>query len=177
MENYQELFTKKWSPTDYVASQFDSGQAAVDVGGVATLPVKFNWGLTPMPKVKTSVSNNSSDSFIVSNTSKNKATAAAVLGALTAPKTQLAWHVAWGSFPAQQSVIKMLPSSITSSDKWQLIAATAKASYGSPKSPGWFEYFNQMNTTVKNIALGANVKTALNSAAASIDKSLAKYKK
>lgn len=177
MRNYQQLFTQHWSPTDYVPNMFKTGTAAVDVGGITSGGGDFAWGLTPLPKVRSVVSSNASDSFIVSDKSKHPAEAAALLGALTNVKEKLSWHQAWGSLPSQQSVIKALPASTRDSEKFQLVSNMAAATVGAPRSPGWFEYFNQMNTTVRDIGLGADVQKSLDAAVTAIDRRLAEYER
>jgi multiple sugar transport system substrate-binding protein len=60
--------------------------------------------------------------------------------------------------------------------KQKLVVALAKASSPAPRSLGWFDYFNAMNPTVKNIALGADVATTLHTTAKQVDQLLAKYR-
>ncbi|HEY9290080.1 MAG TPA: extracellular solute-binding protein [Microlunatus sp.] len=177
MKNYQKLFTQRWTPTDYTPDMFTSQTAAVDVGGINKGTDEFDWGLTPLPRVKSVVSSNASDSLIISRTSEHPAEAAALLGALFTTDLKVKWHTTWGSLPSQQTVIKQMPSKIRRTEKFQMVTNMAKATVGAPKTPGWFEYFNQMNTTVRDIALGADVQPSLDKAASDIDKQLAKYKK
>jgi multiple sugar transport system substrate-binding protein len=176
MTNYQSLFANRWSPVDYVPDMFEAQTAAVDVGGIFAGTDDFDWGLTPLPRVESVVSSNASDSFIVSSTSEHPAEAAALLGALTSVGAKAAWHEAWGSLPAQQSVIDALPTEITGAERYQMVQKMAAATIGAPRSPGWFEYFNQMNTTVRDIGLGADPRKALDAAAESIDNALSRYK-
>ncbi|WP_353808160.1 extracellular solute-binding protein [Agromyces sp. SYSU T00194] len=175
MTSYQSLFTNNWSPVDYVPDMFKAQTAAVDVGGIFAGTDEFDWGLTPLPRDESVVSSNASDSFIVSSTSEHPAEAAALLGALTSTDTKVAWHTAWGSLPAQQSVIAGLPAETTGTERYQMVQNMAAATVGAPQTPGWFEYFNQMNTTVRDIGLGADPQTALDAAAVSIDNALSRY--
>jgi multiple sugar transport system substrate-binding protein len=175
MKNYQELFTNGWTPADYVPDMFKTGTAAVDVGTIYAGTDDFDWALTPLPRVESSVSSNASDSFIVTTQSAHPNEAAALLGALTAADAKVAWHAAWGSMPAQQQVIDGLPADVAGTERFELVANVAAETVGAPRTPGWFEYFNQMNTTVKDIALGADVESSLSSAVTAIDRALARY--
>lgn len=175
MTNYKALFTNKWSPTGAQATMFPSGQAAMKFGGSPDLSVKFTQGVSPLPRGKVVASSDASDAFIVTTQSAHPAEAAALLGAVNTVDMMTKWTEAWGGVPALKPVVDKLPSSFDSID-FRIGVAIAESSYSVPKTPAWFEYQNQMNQSIRDIALGADPAATLDQAAAAIDQQLAKYR-
>jgi ABC-type glycerol-3-phosphate transport system substrate-binding protein len=174
MTNYQKMFTSKWSPTGAQATMFQSGQTAVKFGGSPDLAVKFPQGLSPLPRGRIVAGSDASDAFIVTTQSAHPAEAAALLAAVNTVEVMTKWTEAWGGVPALQPVVDELPEDFNDI-VFQTGVAIAKSSYPMPKTPAWFEYQNQMNQSIRDIALGADPATTLGQAAAAIDQQLAKY--
>lgn len=177
MENYQTLFSKNWTPKAASNQQFNSSLAVVKYGGDLQ-QYDFDFSFSPLPRAKTVVVENYSDALILSASSKYPNEAAALLGALTSVPAQVAWETGWGTIPAQEPVLAGLikQGGMFATEKYKVLAEVAKNGVGVPRTPGWFAYAGQMNTTVANIALGADPKKALNSATTQIDRLLSAYK-
>ena len=133
----------------------------------------FNWGVAPMPKGKSLFGCNASDSPIVWSGTPHPNEAVALVAYLCNDANRIGFARRWGSVPARTSLISQMQE--YQGPKQQLAVALAKASSPSPRTPGWFDYFNAMNPVVKNIALGADPAATLHTAARQIDTLLAKY--
>nr|WP_300151610.1 extracellular solute-binding protein [Propionicimonas sp.] len=173
-KNYQKIFTERWSPTGNQSAMMLAGQTAVSWDGFLRDP-EFAWGVTPLPRGKIVSLSNASDTFIVTSQSKHPAEATALLAAFNAVPAQVDWAVGWGGVPPSEPVIAAMPAEARDSMAMRININYARASYPPPATPAWFEYTNQMNTTMRDIALGADPADALNKAAEKIDQHLAKY--
>jgi len=183
MQLYQSLFSKGITPMGAVRNQFAGGQAATYLGGLLftnrfRTPGKeppFKWGVSPPPKGKIVFSSNTSDAPMIWSKSKHPAEAAALLAFLCNDANRLAFHRAWGSMPSRTSLINSMEE-FSTLQPYKMAAALLKGSYGAPRTPGAFDYFNTMNPVVKDIALGADPAQVLPATAAKIDRLLGKYK-
>ena len=182
MTNYQTFFSAGLTPKGTVPDQLTAGTAALsmDSFSVANLystaagKPKFNWGVAPMPAGKSLFECNASDSPIVWSGTRNPNEAVALVAYLCNDANRIGFARRWGSVPARNSLISKMPE--YHGPKQQLAVALARASSPSPRTPGWFDYFNAMNPAVKNIALGASPAGTLHAVAGQIDTLLAKYK-
>jgi multiple sugar transport system substrate-binding protein len=182
MTNYQTFFSAGLTPKGVVPDQLTAGTAALsmDSFSVANLystaagKPKFNWGVAPMPKGRSLFECNASDSPIVWSGTKNPNEAVALVAYLCNDANRIGFARKWGSVPARTSLITQMTE--YHGAKQQLAVALANSSSPSPRTPGWFDYFNAMNPVVKNIALGAGPASTLHAAAQQIDTLLAKYK-
>jgi multiple sugar transport system substrate-binding protein len=181
MTNYQTFFSAGLTPKGIVPDQLSAGTAALsmDSFSVANLystaagKPSFNWGVAPMPEGKSLFGCNASDSPIVWSGTQNPNEAVALVAYLCNDANRVGFARRWGSVPARTSLISQMRE--YQGTKQQLAVALAKASSPSPRTPGWFDYFNAMNPVVKNIALGADPAGALHAVASQIDTLLAKY--
>jgi multiple sugar transport system substrate-binding protein len=182
MKNYQSFFSEGLTPKGVVPDQLTGGTAALSMDSFSMANLyetksgkpKFDWGVSPMPKGKTLFGCNSSDSPIVWSGTKNANEAVALVAYLCNDANRIGFARMWGSVPARTSLITQMEE--YKGDKQQLAVALAKASSSSPKSVGWFDYFNAMNPAVKEIALGADPAAKLHATAKQIDSLLAKYR-
>lgn len=182
MTNYQTFFSAGLTPKGIVPDQLTAGTAALsmDSFSVANLystaagKPKFNWGVAPMPKGKSLFECNASDAPIVWSGTPNPNEAVALVAYLCNDANRIGFARRWGSVPARTSLISQMPE--YRGPKQQLAVALARASSPSPRTPGWFDYFNAMNPAVKNIALGADPAGTLHAVAQQVDTLLAKYK-
>jgi len=181
MTNYQNLFKNGWTPTGFVPDQFSAGTAAIAIGSLG-VPARmkragatFNWGASPYPRGTIEFTTTVADSPMVWSGSPHIPEAVALLAFLVNDDNRKVFHKVWGSMPDRKSLIAQDPN-FTTKQPWMLAATVADASYGPPKSVGWFDYFSAMNPAVKDIALGADPKTRLDAVATQIDGLLAKYK-
>ncbi len=182
MTNYQRFFSAGLTPKGTVPDQLTAGTAALsmDSFSVANLyssaagKPDFNWGVAPMPRGKSLFECNASDSPIVWSGTQSPNEAVALVAYLCNDANRIGFARRWGSVPARTSLISQMEE--YHGPKQQLAVALAKASSPSPRTPGWFDYFNAMNPAVKNIALGADPAGTLHAAATEIDALLAKYK-
>jgi len=183
MQLYQSLFTRGITPTGPVRNQYPGGLAATYLGGLLfanrfRIPgqePEFKWGASMPPKGKILFSNNTSDAPLIWSKTRHPAEAAALLAFLCNDANRLAFHRAWGSMPSRTSLVKAMEEFETE-QPFRIAAALLENSYGAPRTPGAFDYFNAMNPVIKDIALGADPAQALPDAAAKIDRLLAKYK-
>jgi len=182
MKNYQALFKEGLTPTGAVAHQFEAGVAATVFGGINeanlfSLPggaPAFKWGATPAPRGKLVFNANTSDSPMVWAKAPHPAEAAALLAYMCNDANRIDFHRVWGSMPARKSLTDQIPKYKTD-QPYQLAAAVGANSYSAPRTVGYFDYFNVMNPTVKDIALGADPAQRLKAAATRIDALLRKY--
>ena len=182
MTHYQDFFSEGLTPTGVVADQLSAGTAALsmDSFSVANLyssaagKPKFGWGVAPMPRGKSLFGCNTSDSPLVWSGSKNANEAVALVAYLCNDANRIGFARGWGSVPARSSLTEQMTE--YHGPQQQLAVELAKLSSPSPKTPGWFDYFNAMNPAVKDIALGADPAATLHSTAQKIDALLKKYR-
>ena len=183
MQLYQSLFSKGITPLGPVRNQYPGGLAATYMGGLlfasrfqdpAQAPA-FKWGVSLPPRGNILFSNSTSDAPLIWSKTKHPAEAAALLAFLCNDANRRDFHRAWGSMPSRMSLIHSMDEFQTK-QPFKMAQALLDASYGAPRTPGAFDYFNAMNPVVKDIALGADPARVLPETAGKIDKLLAKYK-
>jgi multiple sugar transport system substrate-binding protein len=181
MTRYQSFFKKGYAPTGNVSNQFLGGAAAIDFGSMIVSsylrshPDSFKWGASPVPHDAIYYTSSVSDAPFVWSGSPHQNEAAALLAFLCNDENRMEFHKVWGSMPVRASLIKASPLYQTEQPN-KLAVSTAAASFGPPKTVGWFDYFNAVNPAVKDIALGADPSVRMHAVAAQIDGLLAKYK-
>lgn len=182
MRFYQSIFQQKFSPPVAVSDQFEKQQAAIRFASLSFVKtyqdpntgLKFRWGASPIPRGRIVFNHTTGDAPIVSAKTKYPAEAVAFTAFLHNDTNRVAWHRTWGNLPARLSLFEMMPE--YKEFPKSLGAALSKAGYAPPVTPGYLEYFNAMNTAVKDIGLGAPVEDRLHRVAEEIDDSLAQYK-
>ena len=184
MKHYQTFFSEGLTPKGIVANQYNSGFAALSVGGINPINAwqapgaakpNFTPGTTLIPRGNTLFGCNSSDSPIIWAKTPNPDAAAALVGYMLNIPNRVQFHTLWGSQPASNAVLAAMPVYKTGKGQ-QLSVKTGNISDPAPRSVGWFDYFNAINPAVANIALGADPATTLHNTAAQIDRLLAKYR-
>lgn len=183
MQNYQSLFTKGITPKGAIPTQFAAGRAAVGWEAMSLVnrytnggpnKLDFDWGVTVLPRGKTFYGCNQAEGPIVSSTSKHPAEAIALLSYLCNTANRLAYHTVRGSVPAREDILDQMP--IYQKANQKLGIAAGRHYVGAPKTPGWADYFTAADSTIKDIALGADVTATLHQSAKSIDTLLSKYR-
>jgi multiple sugar transport system substrate-binding protein len=162
---------------------FEDQKAATmitSIGGVSrwknpATTLKFNWGVSPLPKGKIVFTHTSGDAPIVWAKSKQPTEAAAVLAFMTSDAHRISWHKVRGQAPSRLSLYDKL--GYDHPGEKLALAITKDHGYAPPITPGYLEYFSAINAAVKDIALGANVEDRLRAVAKEIDGHLATYKK
>ncbi|MDM9624683.1 extracellular solute-binding protein [Rhizobium sp. S152] len=181
MKRYQSFFQKGFAPTGNVSNQFLGGAAAIDFGSMIVTsylrshPDAFNWGASPVPHGSIYYTSSVSDAPFVWSGSSHQNEAAAFLAFMCNDENRMEFHKLWGSMPVRASLIAAAPL-YQSEQPNKLAVSTAAASFGPPKTVGWFDYFNAINPAVKDIALGADPEKRMHEAALQIDGLLSKYK-
>lgn len=181
MKRYQSFFQNGFAPTGNVANQFLGGAAAIDFGSMIVTsylrahPEAFNWGASPVPHGTIYYTSSVSDAPFVWSGSSHQNETAAFLAFMCNDENRTEFHKLWGSMPVRASLISASPL-YQSAQPNKLAVSTAAASFGPPKTVGWFDYFNAINPAVKDIALGADPEKRIHEAAAQIDDLLSKYK-
>jgi multiple sugar transport system substrate-binding protein len=183
MQLYQSLFAQKLTPSVAIAQGFENQKGATRFASI-TLANRFSnpggdpgfkWGATSVPRGNLVFNHNSGDAPIAYAKTKYPAETAAYLAFIHSDKNRIAFHTAWGSMPARQSLFDKIPT--YTQYPQSLAVALTKAGYSPPITPGYLEYFNAMNAAVKDIALGAGPDDRLGKVAKEIDGLLASYKK
>jgi len=183
MQLYQRIFQQKFTPTVPVPNQLEDGKAATRFASITlanrfsnpSTPPPFKWGATAIPRGNLVFNHTSGDSPIAFAKTKYPAETAAYLGFIHNDKNRVAFHTAWGSMPARQSLFAKMAG--YNEYPRSLAVALTKAGYSPPVTPGYLEYFSAMNTAIKDIALGAGVEDRLHKVAKEVDGLLATYKK
>jgi multiple sugar transport system substrate-binding protein len=181
MTFYQNIFAQKFSPTVPVPDQFESGQAAMRFGGISTAirfknPANtppFKYGFAPPPKGNIVFTHTSGDTPFIWSQTQHPAEAAAFLAFLTNDPNRISWHKTWGMTPARTSLFDKIGYD---DQVGKLAIDLTKHGYPPPITPGYLEYFQAMNTAVKDIALGADPEQRLHEVAKQIDELLSNYR-
>lgn len=181
---YQRLFQQKVTPSVALPRQFEDAKAAMKFGPFSFSRryadkaqkdwyLGFDWGVTPVPRGTITFNHVSGDSPIISAGGKHPAEATAFMAFLHNDTNRVAWHKAWGSMPARLSLFDKLNYTLLV-DK--LGRTLIEKGHAAPVTPGYLEYFGEMNTAVKDIALGAKVDERLHGAGREIDGLIKRYK-
>lgn len=179
--NYQRLFTSKLSPPNAVRNQFYTSEAAVYYSAKQIADrlldnnVDFEWGVSPMLHGRSTFNCNACDGPIVWSKTPYPAEAAAFVAFLCNDANRIKLHIAEGDVPVRKSLFASIPPRF-SPQIMKLIESSATVAVGAPKTPGAFEYSNEMNVVMRNIALGGDPAQSLKGAATKINGLLRKYR-
>lgn len=183
MRHYQSLFANGFTPKGSVPKQFAGGQAAVGWEAMSLInrytsskadELPFRWGATVVPRGRSFHGCTQAEAPLVFSGSRQPAEAVALLSYMCNLENRVTYHSARGSVPARDDVIERLP--VYQGEIHRLGIAAAKHFVGAPRTPGWSDYFTAANSAIRNIALGADVSSTLDAAAAQIDSLLRKYR-
>lgn len=184
MTNYQTLFREGLTPQGAVPQQFRAGTAAVGWQALSLInrytanpkdKLAFEWGVTVLPKGRTLFGCNSAEAPFVHSGSEHAPEAAAFLSYLCNTPNRTEYHLVRGSVPVRDDLMANLP--LYKGPAQQLAIAASKRYVGCPQTPGWADYFSIANSTIKDIALGADVRATLDRAAGQVDARLNAYRR
>jgi fructooligosaccharide transport system substrate-binding protein len=184
---YQSLYSENLTPKIGTPNQFLKGQGAFELntvefvnvlsgeigigGGTASLPVKFKWGVTPLPYVKTPVVFASSVTVGVSAKTKYPDQAGAFLAFASSVDQSIADTKKHGTLPPRVSVLNTFPE-FKASPRNLFVNALRQWGQPTPLTTGFSAYSKLLTTALHDIALGADVQTRINQAASQMDQAL-----
>jgi multiple sugar transport system substrate-binding protein len=173
MQFYQNIF-QEWqvSPTVGVPNQFVDEKAATQVnedgfiGTVKNNNPDLDFGVSPIAHYETGVpfSHGGTTTFSVPNQAKHKAEGMMYLVFIHSQENRRLAAEATHHLPARMSVYAMIPFYSEYPDK-MLMQTSLLAAAPRPPGPGYSQYQNVADRSIKDIGLGADVASTLHAAA------------
>ncbi len=180
---YQSLYLDGFAPQDDVPDAFGTGQAATYFAIPPTGAVlkknfpELNWGVTPLPFLKTPITHTGSFAPTVAAKSDNPEAAKKFIGFLTSPEGYLVYHSVTPIIPGRKSLQAQIPE-LQEGYLKLLFEEVVEWGVSRPGGPA-HSIFNQIvaQDMMINIALGADIEQAVAQAIAEADAQLAQFKR
>lgn len=184
---YQSFYSENLTPKIGTPNQFLNGQGAFELntiefinvlsgeigigGGVASSPVPFKWGVTPLPYVKTPVVFASSVTIGGGAKTKYPDEVGAFLAFISSTAQSVADTRKHGTMPPRTSVLNSFPE-YTSFPRSLFVSALRQWGQPTPVTTGFSQYSKLLTSALHDIALGADPASRLNQAATAMDQAL-----
>lgn len=183
LQVFQDLFVRyKLIPTTNIPNCFETGRCATKIttadaaAALATSFPNLKWGVTPLPYIKTPITHNGSQSYVVAAKTKYAKEAKAFVRFATTKEQSLTFLQAVGRPAVRKSLADAYPA--TKEPALALnIDTLGKWGQARPATAGFSEYNAVTAKMFADIANGAPVAASVKQAAKDVDAQLAKYKK
>ena len=183
LQLFQDLFVRyKLIPATNIPNCFETGRCATKISPAdtaATLTTSFptlKWGVTPLPYIKTPITHNGSQSYVVAAKTKYPKEAKAFVRFATSKEQSLIFLQAVGRPAVRKSLAGQYPA--TKEPALALnIDTLSKWGQARPATAGFSEYNTVTAKMFADLANGAPAAERVRQAAKEVDAQLAKYKK